>query len=169
MAKNVAQKTDEKWMKFCLELAAKAGARGEVPVGACLIGPEGLIASASNQREQLRSPLGHAEILAVHRASKKVQGWRLENTTLYVTLEPCIMCMGALIQARVPRLIYGTKDPKGGAAHSLYELGYDKRLNHRLEILGGVLENECSQILKTFFKDLRARKRVHKKTQEGKS
>ncbi len=163
-------KTHEDWMNFCLRLAKKAAKLGEIPVGACLVDEKGeLISSAYNLRETLQTPLGHAELLALHKAAKKKQNWRLENTTLYVTLEPCIMCMGVLLQSRVPRVVYGTKDPKGGAAHSLYELGQDPRLNHRLEISGGVLENECSQILKSFFKKLRIEKKASLKPEKKKT
>jgi tRNA(adenine34) deaminase len=149
------------WMKKCLDLAQRAGDRGEVPVGACLISETGeLISKGFNLRESLLSPLAHAELLAIQKASKKKKTWRLPGTTLYVTLEPCPMCMGALVQARVQRLVFGAFDPKAGAAKTLFQIGSDKRLNHQIEILGGVLENECSSLLKDFFKDLRKKKKL---------
>jgi len=147
---------DEFWMKKALMLAKKAAEIDEVPVGALLIDSEGRkIAQGFNLKESLTTPLAHAEILAVHRASRKRSSWRLNNTTLYVTLEPCLMCAGALVQARVRRVVFGAYDPKGGALHSLYRVAEDTRLNHQIEILGGVLESECSEILKAFFKKKR--------------
>lgn len=148
------------WMKKCLDLAKLAEKRGEVPVGACLVDGKGaLISSGYNLRESIQSPLAHAEILTVQKAAKKRGAWRLGGTTLYVTLEPCCMCMGALVQSRVQRLVFGAYDPKGGAASSLFQLGSDKRLNHQIEILGGVFENECSSLLTNFFKNLRRKKK----------
>jgi tRNA(adenine34) deaminase len=152
-------KSDEFWMKKALSLAQKAAQRGEVPVGAVIVRDGHLVASASNRREEWHTPLGHAELIAVQRASQKLQAWRLLGCTLYVTLEPCVMCAGALIQARVERVVYGAPDPKGGAVHSLFELGRDSRLNHRFEVTGQVLEAECSEILKSFFKQRRKDKK----------
>lgn len=152
--------TDLFWMKKCLDWAQLAGQRGEVPVGACLISDSGeLISAGFNLRESLLSPLAHAEVLVIQKAAKKRKAWRLGGTTLYVTLEPCPMCMGALVQARVQRLVFGAFDPKAGAAQTLYQLGSDRRFNHQIEILGGVLEYECSSLLKSFFKDLRKKKK----------
>lgn len=150
---------DEKMMKFALDLAAEAASRGEVPVGAVLVAPDGqtILSKAFNLRENLQSPLAHAELMALHRGSKKLGSWRLIDCTLYVTLEPCPMCAGALINSRIGRLVYGTKDPKAGSTHSLLQLGQDTRFNHRFEVVGGVLADECSHILKVFFKGLRQR------------
>lgn len=150
-----ALKTDEYWMQKALKLARKASLRGEVPVGAILVKGDEIISLASNRREQWHSPLGHAELIALQRASQKLKAWRLLDCTLYVTLEPCVMCAGALVQARVKRLVYGATDPKGGAVQSLFQIAQDPRLNHRLEVVGGILQNECGQLLKDFFKQRR--------------
>ncbi len=148
--------TDEKYMRLALKKAKAAALLDEVPVGAVLVSAEGRILSqAGNKRETLNSTLGHAELVAIHRACKKLNSWRLIDCTLYVTLEPCFMCAGALVQSRIGRVVYGTADPKGGALHSLAQLGQDTRLNHQYEITVGVLADECSQILKDFFKKKR--------------
>jgi len=145
---------DEKWMRHALRLAEKAKAQGEVPVGAVLIGPDGLtLAQSYNRREMWQSPLAHAESIVLHTASKKIQSWRLENCTLYVTLEPCLMCTGALMQARVKRVVYGAKDPRGNAMNSVI---------HHLDVQSGVLEKECSEILSGFFQNLREEQRREK-------
>lgn len=146
----------EFWMKKALLLAKKAAKQDEVPVGAILVGDDGqLIAEAHNLKETLTTPIGHAEILCLHRAAKKNQAWRLTGSTLYVTLEPCVMCAGALIQARVKTVYFGTEDPKGGGLTSLYQIGNDKRLNHQIEVFHGILKDECSDILKKFFQQKR--------------
>jgi tRNA(adenine34) deaminase len=154
----VKQKSlDENWMRHALKLARKAGAEGEIPVGALLIGPDGLsvLAQSYNHRETWQSPLAHAEAIVLHTAAKKIQNWRLEECTLYVTLEPCLMCAGALLQSRVKRVVYGAKDPRGGAVETLYSTFNDKRLNHQIEFASGVLENECAELLQGFFKSRR--------------
>jgi tRNA(adenine34) deaminase len=138
---------DERWMRRALLLAKKAAALGEVPVGSILVGPEGVIAQGYNLRETLFTPLGHAEILTLHRAAKKLKNWRLANTTLYVTLEPCLMCAGALLQSRVGRVVYGAKDPKGGAIDSFQ--------NQQTEITSGILEKDCALLLQKFFQKRR--------------
>jgi tRNA(adenine34) deaminase len=148
-------KSHEFWMKKALKLAEKAASRGEVPVGAILVRGGEEITCASNRREEWHTPLGHAELIALQRASQSLKAWRLLDCTLYVTLEPCVMCAGALVQARVSRVVYGATDPKGGGLHSLYQIGTDPRLNHRFELIGGILEPECSQVLKDFFKKRR--------------
>lgn len=151
------RQADEFWMKKALRLAERAARLDEVPVGALLIDSQGkIVACGYNLRETLNSPLGHAEILCVDRASRKKHSWRLTGLTLYVTLEPCVMCVGALIQSRIRRIVYGARDPKGGAVDSLYNIAQDKRLNHQIEVLGGVLENESAHLLKTFFKGKRS-------------
>lgn len=152
--------TDEYWMGQALLLAKKAGELGEVPVGAILVGPDGVIATASNCRETLHTPLGHAELLALHRASKKQKNWRLENCTLYVTLEPCLMCSGAILQARVRRVVYGALDPRGGAVESLYKVFEDNRLNHQVAFTSGVLGLQCGALLQSFFQ---GRREIQKK------
>ena len=152
--------THEKWMAYCLKLAQKAQVRNEVPVGACIVDSQGqLVASAYNLREHLQSSLGHAEILALHMAHKKMKNWRLEDCTIYVTLEPCMMCAGALIQSRIQNLVFGAYDKKAGAVRSLHRLCDDHRMNHQIQITEGILENQCSQILTSFFKELRVSKK----------
>lgn len=147
-------------MREALRLAAIAASQGEVPVGAVLVNEQGqLVSSGYNLRESLKSPLGHAELLCIHRASKLQSSWRLSGLTLYVTLEPCVMCAGALVQARVSRIVYGAVDPKGGGIKSLYQIAEDSRLNHQIRVQGGVLEEEASRLLKDFFADLRQQKR----------
>lgn len=145
-------KSHEFWMQKALKLAEKAASRGEVPVGAIIVRGDEKVSSASNRREEWHTPLGHAELIALQRASQSLKAWRLLGCTLYVTLEPCVMCAGALVQARVDRVIYGAHDPKGGGLKSLYQIGTDPRLNHRFELIGGVMAQECSQVLKDFFK-----------------
>ena len=147
---------DESWMELAIAEAMNAATVGEVPVGAVLIGEDGLLAAAGNSPITLSDPTAHAEILALRRAGKALGNYRLPNTTLYVTLEPCIMCMGALIQARIGRLVYGAADPKAGAAASLYAIGSDNRLNHGIEIRGGILADRCGELLRTFFKNRRS-------------
>ncbi|MFO1518772.1 MAG: tRNA adenosine(34) deaminase TadA [bacterium] len=150
---------DSVWMKLALKEAEKAACRGEVPVGAVAVGGGKVLARAHNLRESKNDPLGHAEIYLISKLSKKLKRWRLNDVALYVTLEPCLMCMGAMVQARIGRLVFGCFDPKAGACGSLYDLSKDARLNHRLEVTSGVMGKECSQILSDFFKKLRDRKR----------
>lgn len=154
---------DSKWMRKAIQLAKQAAKRGEIPVGALLVSPEGkLLSSGSNIRENSNTVLGHAELLAIHRANKKQNSWRLEDCTLYITLEPCVMCAGAIQQSRIGRVVYGAKDVKGGAVNSLYQILNDSRLNHQVTVTQGVLEQECSEILKDFFGKKRFEKRVLK-------
>ncbi|MNJ93451.1 tRNA-specific adenosine deaminase [compost metagenome] len=150
MLRNNQPQHDEYWIQHALRLAKKAAVRGEVPVAAVIVGPEGLVSWAINTRERQQTPLGHAELLALHKASQAKHSWRLEDCTLYVTLEPCVMCAGAIQQSRIPRIVYGALDPKGGA-HSLYHILEDPRLNHQCEVRSGVLEKECSSLLTDFF------------------
>lgn len=148
---------DEKFMAMALKLAEKAQSKGEVPIGALIVDKKGkVIAKATNLRETEQTTLGHAELVAIHRACQKLQSWRLIDCTLYVTLEPCFMCAGALVQSRIGRVVYGTHDPKGGALTSLATLGNDLRLNHKFQTTSGVLQTECSEILKNFFKQKRS-------------
>ncbi len=149
--------SDEFWMRKSLHLAKKAAEQDEVPVGAILVVDNHIISKSFNKKEQWRTPIGHAEVICVHRASQKLDRWRLSDATLYVTLEPCVMCAGMLVQSRIGRLVYGTKDPKGGGIHSLYQLSEDSRLNHRFEVTSGVLAEECGKILSDFFKQRRKR------------
>lgn len=144
-------------MQQALFEAAAAFQAEEVPVGAVLISESGLVlASTHNLTIACSDPTAHAEILALRQAAKQIQNYRLLNTTLYVTVEPCMMCMGAIIHARVSRLVYGTWDSRWGAAGSLFDLSTDKRLNHNLEVISGVCEAECREILQRFFRDRRS-------------
>jgi tRNA(adenine34) deaminase len=139
-------------MQLALDQARLAGMHGDVPVGAIVIDQAGtVLASAGNEREIRHDPTAHAEILALREASRRLRSWRLTGLTLVVTLEPCTMCAGALVLARVARLIFGAFDPKGGAVSSLFDVVRDPRLNHRVEVHGGILEAECGVLLKDFF------------------
>ena len=142
-------------MQLALTEARAAIAENEVPVGAVMIHANKVIAVAHNQREQLQDPTAHAEMIAVTQAAALLGSWRLEGCTLYVTLEPCPMCAGAIVQARIPRVVYGATDPKAGAVTSLHQLLNDPRLNHRCEVRNGVLANECAELLREFFRQQR--------------
>ena len=145
--------TDENYMEIALAEAKKAGQIGEVPIGAVLVAENGeVISAAHNQTIRLVDPTAHAEILALRESASKLSNYRLLNTSLYVTVEPCIMCMGAIVHARVKRVIYGANDPKWGAAGSLYNFSEDVRLNHRVEIIKGVREEECRELMQAFFR-----------------
>ena len=148
---------DKAYMRLALEQAEIAASRGEVPVGAIVADSDRILGRGHNLREGARDPTAHAEMIAIREASAATGAWRLGGSTLYVTLEPCIMCMGAIVLARVARLVFGARDPKGGAAGSLYDISADTRLNHRVEVAGGVLKDDCSDILRLFFERLRAR------------
>jgi len=150
---------DQHYMQLALAEAEAAAVEGDVPIGAVLVSSDGIvIATGRNRREELGDPTAHAEMLALrHRAGRG--NWRQEATTLYVTLEPCPMCMGALLLARVERLVFGARDAKAGAAVSLYRMAEDPRLNHRMSVHGGVLEESCSAVLSEFFRDLRQARR----------
>jgi len=149
---------DERFMRRALELAAEAGARGEIPIGAVIVQDGEIVAEAANLKETNGDPLGHAEVLAIRAAAEKLGRWRLSGCTLYVTLEPCTMCSGAIVHARLDRVVYAATDPKAGAVRSLYEILNDPRLNHSPAVSSGVLEAEASAQLKDFFKVLRARR-----------
>jgi tRNA(adenine34) deaminase len=146
---------DEEFMTLALAEAEKALLAGEVPVGAVVVRGGEVIASAHNGPVGLKDPSAHAEILALRRAAAAEGNYRLAGATLYVTIEPCLMCAGALVHARVSRLVFGAPDPKGGAVVSLYEVLQDGRLNHRVEVTGGVLREACSEILSRFFREKR--------------
>ncbi|MFM8735175.1 MAG: tRNA adenosine(34) deaminase TadA [Pirellulales bacterium] len=139
-------------MRLALEEARVAATEDEVPVGAVVVSGGRIIASAHNQREQLSDPTAHAEMIALTQAAAQLGSWRLENCVLYVTLEPCPMCAGAILQARVPFVVWGAADPKAGAVESLYRLFEDARLNHRVDHVGHVLADECGRILTEFFR-----------------
>ena len=146
----------EDWMRLALNEAKKAFALNEVPVGAVLVHNGRVLAIAHNQREQDQDPTAHAEILVLRKAAKELGHWRLINASLYVTLEPCPMCAGAIVQARIKHLIYGAADPKGGAVDSRVKLLQDKLWNHKVEVTAGVLEEDCAKLLKDFFQNKRA-------------
>ena len=154
---------DRKFMRLALEEAQKAEALGEVPIGAVLVYEDQIIARAHNSRELTQNATNHAELLVIQEACKKIGSWRLEKTTLYVTLEPCPMCAGAILQSRVPRVVYGARDLKAGCVDSLYRLLNDARFNHECDVTEGILSQECGQILTNFFRALRERKKQEKK------
>ena len=146
---------DERLMQLALEHAEMARSNGDVPVGAVVARGEEVLGEAGNARERDRDPTAHAEILALRRASSELGSWHLEGCTLVVTLEPCAMCSGALVLARIDRLVFGAADPKAGFAGSLGDLVRDPRLNHRVEVKSGVLEAECGEVLRAFFAERR--------------
>lgn len=150
---------DSYWMGKALREAEKAAARDEVPIGAVVVRNGTVIGRGHNLRENKQDPSAHAEMIAIRQAARRLGCWRLTGCVLYVTLEPCLMCMGAIILARFDRVVFGCHDPKGGAAGSLYNLSDDRRLNHRVELTSRVREEECSAILSGFFADLRTRKK----------
>jgi tRNA(adenine34) deaminase len=139
------------YMRIAYQEAQTALEEGEVPVGAVIVHQGTLIARAHNQREQLKDPTAHAEMIAITQAAAAVSSWRLEDCALFVTLEPCPMCAGAVVQARIPTVIYGARDPKAGACESLYSIATDDRLNHQAMTIGGVLAEQCGAILSEFF------------------
>ncbi|MCH8261445.1 MAG: tRNA adenosine(34) deaminase TadA [Proteobacteria bacterium] len=145
------QMNDEDWMQYALSLAKKAEQQDEVPVGAILVMDDECIAEGWNKPISSNDPTAHAEIMALRAASEQLQNYRLPKTTLYVTLEPCMMCAGALIHARVARVVYGATDPKAGAAGSVFELLGTDKLNHKIEITRGVMKDECASLLTSFF------------------
>jgi tRNA(adenine34) deaminase len=152
-----SEELDEQWMRSALDEADQAAAKGEVPVGAVIVSQTGeLLASGHNLRETDEDPTAHAEVIAMRAAAKKLGTWRLEGATLYATLEPCVMCAGAMVNARIGRVVYGCDDPKAGACATLFTIGEDARLNHRFPVTRGVLAEECANRLRSFFAALRA-------------
>ncbi|QQZ09468.1 tRNA adenosine(34) deaminase TadA [Heyndrickxia vini] len=150
---------DEYYMKLAIKEAIKAKEKEEVPIGAVIVLNGEVIASAHNLRETTQNAITHAEILAIQEACKKVESWRLEDAELFVTLEPCPMCSGAIILSRIKRVVYGASDPKAGCAGTLMNLLNDCRFNHQSAVVSGVLENECSEMLSSFFKEIRLRRK----------
>jgi tRNA(adenine34) deaminase len=146
---------DERWMEYALREAEQAYKRKEVPIGAVIVHDNRIIGRGYNQIESLQDPTAHAEMIAITAASTNLQSRRLEECTLYVTLEPCAMCSGAIVLARVPRLVYGAPDSKAGTCGTLYNLVQDERLNHRVELVSGILAERCGAILKEFFTKVR--------------
>jgi tRNA(adenine34) deaminase len=150
---------DEKWMQQALAEAELAYGEGEVPVGAVVVWEGKIIGRGYNRTESLADPTAHAEILAIGAAATHMKSWRLAGATLYVTVEPCTMCAGATVLARIKRLVYGAPDPKAGACGSLYNVVQDRRLNHRVELTQGILADQASELLRSFFQRLRERER----------
>lgn len=147
---------DEAYMRLAIEQAKIAGDKAEVPVGCVIVDEQGeVISRGHNLREGLNDPTAHAEMIAIREAAEKVSSWRLGGMTLYVTLEPCAMCMGAVVLSRIMRVVFGARDPKAGAVISKYSIGVDNKLNHRVSVTEGVLNEECSSLLSDFFKALR--------------
>jgi tRNA(adenine34) deaminase len=155
----VAQLTHKVWMDRALEQARRAVDHGDVPVGAVVVQDGTVLAEARNRREADQDPTAHAEILALRAAARQLGSWRLDRCTLYVTLEPCTMCAGALVLARLPLLVYGADDPKAGAVGSLYDLAREPRLNHQVEVIAGVMAEDCGELLRRFFRTRRGRSR----------
>lgn len=153
---------DHLFMAEAIGEARRAGLVGEVPIGAVVVKDGEIIARGHNLRESGADPTAHAEMLAIKEASKRLGAWRLTDTTLYVTLEPCPMCMGAILQARITRLVFGPLDPKAGACGSLYDLSNDARLNHAVEVTSGIMEDESANLLKDFFRLLRSKDKGEK-------
>lgn len=147
-------RSDEYYMGLALEEAQLAFDKGEVPIGAIIVCDEEVISRTHNLREISNRAIGHAEILAIDEANKKLDSWRLDSCTLYVTIEPCPMCAGAIIQSRIKRIVYGSKDLKAGVHQSVFNL-FEYPFNHQVEVVSGVLENDCREIIQTFFKSLR--------------
>ncbi|MGM9928048.1 MAG: tRNA adenosine(34) deaminase TadA [Bacillus sp. (in: firmicutes)] len=158
---------DIKFMRMAIAEAEKAGEQLEVPIGAVLVLDGEVIAKAHNLRESTQTAIAHAELMAIDEACKKLGTWRLEEATLYVTLEPCPMCSGAIILSRVKRVVYGAADPKAGCAGTFMNLLTDQRFNHQCEVTTGVLEAECGGLLTAFFKELRRRKKAEKQAKKA--
>jgi len=155
-------RTDEKYMREALKQAKRAYLLGEVPIGCVIVYQDKIIGRGYNKRNTNKTTLAHAEITAINRASKKMGDWRLEDCTIYITLEPCQMCSGAIVQARIKRAVIGTMNPKAGCAGSILNILQMKEFNHQVEITTGVLEEECTAILQRFFKELRIRNKLEK-------
>lgn len=153
---------DQHYMKLAIEEANIAAAKGEVPIGAVIVRDGEVIARAHNLRETTQNAVTHAELLAIQQACEELGSWRLENTILYVTLEPCPMCAGAILQSRIPRVVYGARDVKAGSVDSLYRLLNDERFNHQCDVKENVLADECGQLLTQFFRALREKKKKRK-------
>lgn len=149
----------EKYMMEALKQAEKAGEIGEVPIGCVIVYEDRIIARGYNQRNKRKSTLAHAEILAIEKASRKLEDWRLEGCVMYVTLEPCPMCAGAIVQARMPKVVVGTMNPKAGCGGSILNILQERRFNHQVEMVTGIRGRECQEMIQAFFRELRERKR----------
>lgn len=154
---------DYHYMELALQQAALAPCTGEVPIGAVIVHDHKVIAVGHNYREVSQDPTAHAEMIVIRKAAERLQTWRLNETTLYVTLEPCAMCAGAIMQSRIARLVFGAWDPKAGACGSIFDIPAERRLNHRVEVIGGLLRQQSQALLRNFFRPLR-----HKALREGK-
>lgn len=154
------QEQKEQFMKEALKEAKKAKAIAEVPIGAVIVKDNNIIARGYNQRETTNRAITHAEILAIDAANKMLNNWRLEECALFVTVEPCVMCSGAIVLSRIPYVYYGTADYKGGTAGTLMDLLNEERFNHQAQVEAGILQEECSQLLKDFFRELRTKKKI---------
>lgn len=157
--------TDEEYMRLALDEARLAAEEGEVPIGAVVVCDGEVVARAHNRRETDRDPSAHAEFSAMLAAARALDRWRLTGCTVYVTLEPCIMCAGLMVNSRIDRCVYGAPDPKGGALGTLFDVSHDERLNHEFEVTPGVLQQECADELRTFFRERRAKKKGLGKTE----
>ncbi|HJT21114.1 MAG TPA: tRNA adenosine(34) deaminase TadA [Nitrospira sp.] len=151
----IVSSQDLLFMRSALEEAARAIAIGEVPIGAVVVHRDEVLSCSHNYRESWQDPTAHAELIAIRAAANKLGSWRVTDSTLYVTVEPCAMCLGAVILARIPRIVFGAWDPKGGACGSLFDLTREPRVNHRLSVIGGVLEDESRTLIQAFFRGLR--------------
>ena len=158
---------DERYMRQAITLAKKAAANGDVPIGCVIVYQDKIIGRGYNRRTIDNNTLAHAELIAIKKASKKMNDWRLEDCTMYVTLEPCQMCSGAIVQSRMTRVVVGCMNPKAGCAGSILNLLQVEAFNHQAELTTGVLEEECSQMMKSFFKELRKKQKMKKKEQES--
>ncbi len=159
----IEQFSDEYFMKLAIEEAKKAELINEVPIGAIIVKDNEIIGTGFNRRETSQRSITHAEVLAIEEACEKVGSWRLEDTTLYVTLEPCPMCAGAIVQSRIKKVVYGAIDPKAGCAGTLMNLLQEERFNHQSDVVSGVLAEECGQMLTSFFQKLREKKKAAKR------
>jgi tRNA(adenine34) deaminase len=168
-ADEAAKATDAAFMRLALEQADSAASIGEVPIGAVVVFDGKVVAAACNRREIDANPSAHAEFLALTEASQRLGRWRLTGCTVYVTLEPCLMCAGLMQLARIDRCVYGASDPKGGALGTLYQIHCDGRLNHNFTVTAGVCEQECAELLSDFFAQLRGSERARRATNRGKT
>ena len=159
---NSALEKDQAYMMQAIRLAGKAYAKEETPIGALIVWRDQVIGQGYNLRNTKGNPLCHAEITAIHQAAEFLQDWRLEECTLYVTLEPCPMCAGAIVQARIPRVVIGAMNPKAGCAGSILNILQEPRFNHQVEVESGVLEEQCKELMQSFFAELRKRKKIEK-------
>ena len=162
-----ARPEDERFMRLALAQARRAAEAGEVPIGAVVTCAGEVVAQAFNRRELAHDPSAHAEFAAMTAAARVLDRWRLSGCTVYVTLEPCLMCAGLMVNARVDRCVYGAPDPKGGALGTLYDVSHDARLNHAFEVTPGVLADECAGVLSAFFAELRRRRREARRAARG--